>query len=242
MYKVIYNGEIIDTLENLTYVTYQEKNQLNLITGRREEAYGILSSSGEDIYCLDGLNEPPKGEFKVVTVENITAEEYLELAEEFGFHKDDNYMIEDTTHHDPVDTEIDLNTIKKKKLNQLSAECNKVITNGFNVVLTDNKEYHYDLTVEDQINIATLQAQIAAGAAQVPYHASGELCRFYSAQDIMLIIEKGTEFKTYHVTYYNSLKNYVNAMTTAKEVEAVKYGDPVPKKYRSDVLDILIGG
>ena len=52
----------------------------------------------------------------------------------------------------------------------------------------------------------------------------------------MKITETATAFKTYHTSYYNSLKNWVLSMKTIAEVGAVKYGDPIPAEYCSDVL------
>lgn len=71
---------------------------------------------------------------------------------------------------------------------------------------------------------------------QFPYHASDELCTYYSAQDILTITQVATEYKTYHTTYYNSLKNWIMSMESIADVGAVKYGDTVPSEYCSDIL------
>lgn len=242
MYKVMYNDDVIDVLDHITYVTYQEKNRLNLITKNPAEAYGIMSSSGEEIYHLDTLILTPQAtDCKTVSLVDITDEEYEYLLKKLGLVKEEN-LLQGSAGYTPDDPGIDIEEVKRKKLSQLSQICNQTIVRGFDVLLSDNKTYHFDLTIEDQINIASLKELIAQGATQIPYHAAGELCRFYPVQDIMTIIEKGTEFKTYHVTYYNSLKYYVNSMTSVAMVEATKYGDPVPKQYRSEVMQALLGG
>lgn len=81
---------------------------------------------------------------------------------------------------------------------------------------------------------------IAQGATSIPYHAKDELCKFYSAEDIALIIETATQFKTYHTSYFNSLKNYINSMATIEEIGAVEYGINIPAEYQSDVLKELV--
>lgn len=241
MYKVIYNDTIIDVLSSLTYVKYQPKNQLNLITNSRDGAFGIMSSDSNEIYHLDSLDAPEVGSYKTVSIEDISEDEYLQLMESFNKEiPEPMYTI------DPNATNVvivkDLDTAIAKKLEQLSAVCNQTIISGFEVTLTDGVEYHFDLTIEDQINLASLTLLAAQGTDAIPYHASGELCKFYSAADITLITNKASELKTYHTTYYNSLKNYVKSLKTIEEVEAVQYGDLIPEEFRSEVMITLIGG
>jgi len=85
------------------------------------------------------------------------------------------------------------------------------------------------------MNLSTL----AQTQALIPYHADGEECMFYSAEEINKIIETATNLKIYQTTYYNSLKTYINALETIEEVAAVEYGIPIPEEYKSDALKIL---
>lgn len=241
MYKVIYNDAVIDVLANLTYVKYQPKNKLNLITNSENEAFGIMSSDNNEIYHLDSLASPVAGIYKTVTIEDISEDEYLQLMESLNKEvPKPMYTI------DPNDTNVvivrDLATAINKKLEQLSAVCNQTIISGFEVTLSDGYDYHFDLTIEDQINLASLTLLASQGTEAIPYHASGELCKFYSPEDINTIVQKGSELKTYHTTYYNSLKNYVKSLRTLEEVEAVQYGDSIPEEFRSEVMVTLIGG
>ena len=100
----------------------------------------------------------------------------------------------------------------------MSLNCNKTITNGFDITLSDGNSYHFSLTTQDQLNLITLATMVESGETQIPYHADGEPCKFYSATDISAIIAKATEFKTYHISYYNSLKTYINSMETIDEI------------------------
>lgn len=241
MYKVVHNGTVIDVLASLTYVEYQPKNQLNLITNSRDKAFGVMSSDTNEIYHLSSLPYPAGGNYKTVELEDISEDEYSQLMDSFNKEiPEPMYII------DPNDTNVvivkDLDTAIAKKLEQLSAACNRTIIQGFEVTLSDGKSYHFDLTIEDQINLASLTLLAAQGTEAIPYHASGELCKFYSPEDINLIVAKGSELKTYHTTYYNSLKNYVKSLKTIEEVEAVQYGDEIPEEFRSEVMITLIGG
>ena len=73
----------------------------------------------------------------------------------------------------------------------------------------------------------------------IPYHADGEVCRFYSNAEMQAIVARATAFKIYHTTYYNALKNYINSLETIEEIAAVTYGMPLPEEYQSDVLKSL---
>lgn len=59
---------------------------------------------------------------------------------------------------------------------------------------TDGETHHFSLTTQDQLNLITLSAMVSQGAEQVPYHADGELCKFYSVSDMLAIINQATNF------------------------------------------------
>jgi hypothetical protein len=56
----------------------------------------------------------------------------------------------------------------------------------------------------------------------------------------MTIINTVTELKTYHTTYYNSLKSYIQSLDTREEIGKVSYGMNIPDEYQSEVLKDLI--
>lgn len=134
----------------------------------------------------------------------------------------------------------DLDEIKTLKIKELSTECNKTIIDGFDIVLSDNNKYHFSLTYEDQINLITLSGMVQAGEKYIPYHPDSQGCRYYSAEDMSKIITYGTIFKTYHTTYFNSLKMFVNSLTDNETVRSIEYGINIPDEYQSDVLKQLM--
>lgn len=134
-----------------------------------------------------------------------------------------------------------LDDVKAAKLQELSEACHAAIVAGFDVKLSDGKDHHFSMTVEDQLNINALFGLIAGGTVQVPYHADGEPCRYFSAAEFMSIAEAATAHKTYHESYYNSLKSYVASKRTEASVAAIVYGTDIPTQYQSDVLQTLLG-
>jgi hypothetical protein len=75
-----------------------------------------------------------------------------------------------------------------------------------------------------------------------PYHADGEQTKFYSASDIHAIIDMASKHKTYHTTYYNSLKAYINSLSTIEEIAAITYGISIPDEYKTELFQYLDQG
>ena len=107
---------------------------------------------------------------------------------------------------------------KTNKKKELSAECEKFIVAGVDV-----GDAHYSLTIEDQANILALTPLAQAGNS-VFYHSDSNMCREYSSDEFLAVVNAATVFKTLQTTYCNLLMRQVEAMTDAEEVKAVKYG------------------
>lgn len=129
---------------------------------------------------------------------------------------------------------------KEAKRSEISYACERVIYKGISVTLSDGTVEHYSLTEHDQINLFGKQAQLAAGAARLEYHADGQPCRYYSAEDMLNIIQSAMWHVSYHTTYCNALNMWVAGCQTADEVREVFYGADVPDEYRSEVLDAYL--
>ena len=114
----------------------------------------------------------------------------------------------------PEDTT--LAEVKRICEERLSDACQQVIFNGVDVEMSDGTTKHFTLKVEDQLNLLSLTAMASSGAQAIPYHAEGELCVYYSAEDISRIAAAATQFKTYHISYFNSLKNWIESMQRAR--------------------------
>lgn len=184
--------------------------------------------------------------YEEISAYQIDKEEYLLLkdAEENGEANTEitEYVEnndEPSVAKDPIDTAT-IEYAKELKISDMSRQCNRIITSGVDVELSDNKVYHFSLTTQDQLNFISLSSMIANGETQIPYHADGELCKFYSVSDISKVIEAATVFKTYHVTYFNALRNYIQSLETIEDVANIAYGVSIPEQYQSEVLISLI--
>lgn len=123
---------------------------------------------------------------------------------------------------------------------EISADCEAIIYKGVSVTLSDGGTEHFSLTEHDQLNLFGKQAQLAAGADRLEYHADGQPCRYYSAADMQAIIQAAMFHVSYHTTYCNALNMWIAGCQTAEEVRGIFYGSDVPAEYRSEVLDAYL--
>lgn len=126
----------------------------------------------------------------------------------------------------------ELKAFKKQEINSI---CGQTVCAGLDVTLSTGTE-HFSLSQSDQLNLFGLQAQLATGVDQIVYHADGKPCKFYTVADIKILIEKAMSHATYHVTYGNSLKMWVDTIETKEELELISYGSTIPEEYQSEVL------
>lgn len=132
-----------------------------------------------------------------------------------------------------------LEEVKTMKLQEIGMACEQSIYAGVDVALPSGTE-HFSLTEKDQINLFGKQAQMAAGAERIEYHQDGCPCRYYTKEEMQMIVETAFGFVTYHTTYCNALNIWVAFAETVEDVNGITYGCKIPEEYQSEVLrDIL---
>lgn len=77
-YKVLKNDKVIDVLDHLSFVKYQEKHNI-MVSCAKEEAQAIISSDGEYIWHVHGLYNIPVEGYETVCLEEIDKYEYEQL-------------------------------------------------------------------------------------------------------------------------------------------------------------------
>lgn len=131
-----------------------------------------------------------------------------------------------------------IEVIRDAKIAEISGACNAAILNGFDIELAGETE-HFNLSIEDQSNIANLFRVVELGGNAFPYQADGGKCRIYTAREIAQIYIMAQSTITSQTTYYNALKAYVQSLTNAEKISAVVYGMTLPKKYRDEMNEKL---
>ena len=123
--------------------------------------------------------------------------------------------------------------------NKLSNECHSAIISGIDVTLSDGTTEHFSLEETDQINLTTAFNVIQSGATSYPYHADGQICRMYPAEDIIAIGNAATSHKLYHLTYYNHLIQWYKRANDIEELEMITYGAELPEDLAANMMEVL---
>ena len=77
-YKVIKNNKIIDVLDNLTYLKWQDKHKI-MVLSDENEAQAILSSDKNTIWHEETLYKIPVSGYDTVSLVEIDEFEYKQL-------------------------------------------------------------------------------------------------------------------------------------------------------------------
>lgn len=139
----------------------------------------------------------------------------------------------------PIDAST-LEGAKKAKSRELSNACHIAIYTGADATTSKGTE-HFSLTDNDQINLSNLVEQIKNGAAQVPYHADGQLCRMFTAEEMTGVYQAAVQYIAYNTTLCNHLLTWVRRCTTVVDVNAIAYTSALPDDLKKN-MDMILGG
>ena len=169
---------------------------------------------------------------------------YREIEGGIQFSNDGSVYIEPEPIPEPEPYVPTLEEVQETKVTEMNIAQQSIIQQGIEVTLTDGTTEHFTLTEHDQTSLMGLQAQVAQGAEQIPWHTSNqsEHCKFYSNADMALITTAAMSCVTWHVTYFRDLRIYIRSLQTKEEVESVVYGMDIPAEYRSEPLKAMIAG
>lgn len=245
-YKVIESGKVVDVLQNPLFVKKSARG--HIISCDVSEATGVVSSDCNLIRHIAGRDKVPDVNWRDAELVDIDETEYkelytlLDLGAEIPSDGDIDFSKEEKEEEIIIPEDTVLTEAKKLYIEKMSEVCRDVIFAGIDVELSDGSTQHFTLEIEDQLNLITLSSMATSGETMIPYHASDRLCVFYPAEDIIKIITEATAFKTYHTSYFNSLKNWILSAGSIAEMGEIHYGDTIPDEYCSDVLKRLTAG
>ena len=102
----------------------------------------------------------------------------------------------------------------------------------------DVGERHYSLTEHDQTEIMAQYTLVKEGTPAVPYHADGQLCRMYPAEEFAALAQAATAHVFYHRTYCNHLNAWIRR-SGLEELAGIAYGGPLPEDLAQSMAAIL---
>ena len=71
----------------------------------------------------------------------------------------------------------------------MSTICHNRIIDGFRVVLSDGESHHFELSIEDQLNLLEIKSLIENGQKSFIYHETDSLSKEFSLEDMEKIID-----------------------------------------------------
>jgi len=147
-----------------------------------------------------------------------------------------------------VITPEDLEQLRDATLQAVNSAAQQAIYDGVTVETSEGIK-KFGLTEVDQINISTMFSQLQSAlkgepstinpAVGVPYHADGEICKFWSANDFAKIAQAATEYVFYHQTYCNHLRQYIKGINDYDVLSAIKYGAELPPELALNLSQLL---
>lgn len=191
----------------------------------------------------NGAHRNQTGALSTVLEGWVVIPEDMEIPSTFPFVNivvNDNIVIEMTANEDAYNeamkqTEEDnISSIKEAKIKEISNACNKTIISGIDLEL-NGELHHFNLSIEDQSNIANLFKLVELGCTEYPYQADGGVCRIYSASEIVQIYVASQTLITTQTTYHNILKTYIQSLTDIEVISQVVYGMELPEEYANEM-------
>ena len=243
-YKLISDTTFIGVATQHNFRTFQRKHQILLACDETKAQYVECENK---FYRANWMipTTTDKIAYETVEVINIDEKEYkilldaVETGKKVEIEKEPKLQTENTPIIDPLE-EVTIEYVRQMKIAEMDMTCNKVITDGFNIVLSDGIQYHFSLQITDQLKISRLNDRAKSGEDFLPYHADNEPCKIYSAEDIAAINATMENLIEYHTTYFNSLKMYINSMESKEIIASVTYGITIPEEYQSEVLKYIL--
>lgn len=225
MYKIICNNKVIDVVKHPKYTRFLSSGHIALTD--KTSAHGIVGSDNKTIYSF-----VTDKQFPVVTIEEInTVEEFERLS--CLLNSDQEVYADESA----------LANAKRKKISELSAICKDKITAGFTIKLSDDTNHVFALTTEDQLNLIYIESRLITGDANFVYHATNQPCKIYGRTDMQKIVEAFRKHVLYHTTYFNTAKQYINALDDADVVNLFSYGTDVSNMVKNPAIkQILLDG
>ena len=239
-YIIKKDDTFIGVVSSNNFIRYQEANSIFV---NSNEINGELVEYNNKLYrdvWMSPMNNKANVIYEVVSIIETTEEHYISFIK--AIQKNEIIDIEDWIPA-PVPTPViptdigSLDFLRSSKISEMSYECRKAIEAGTDVIIRGQIR-HFSMTQQDQLNFISL-GTLAQTQDLIPYHADGESCVFYTANEINQIISATTAHKIYQTTYYNALKEYINSLETIEEIAAITYGTPIPDEYQSEVLRVI---
>ncbi len=200
-FKIIKDKEFIGVGTTRDMRRFQKKHNVLLVCDENEAQY---IQCGEVLYHAPWM-EAVDGNSMIADVIRIEEDEYNCLVSAIETNEEIKFADESVVEFEPVVDEVEkltIDYIRSAKIAKLKRECNKAITEGFDMELSDGETRHFTLSFDDQINLLT---------------------QAYFDEDMKSVVVKMNNFKIDHMDRLKELEEYVNSLTDIEKITSVSY-------------------
>lgn len=247
-FKVIREGQLLGVVTDQSFARYSTKSGRLHICKAIDGQYLVLKDHFYRDDWMLPLDPRARTDYENATIIAISENEYdilseIDTTEPVNLESLINAEPEEISEKKLKETDqITVDFVRKHKLEELSADCQKAIEGGFSLVLSDGASHHFSMTQNDQLNLMNLQKALDEND-DLLYHADGELMQYYCQEDATDILIGAKKWKSYHLTLFNCYKNWINHLDSIAEIDAIAYdsGDTeIPDEFVTDVFQALV--
>lgn len=241
-FKIIIDDCFIGVATSADFIKFQKKHNI-LLSCKEFEAQFILfnnvlyraswmvsASTSNQTYINAEVIEISNDEYKIlVSGEDVQSEEILSE----NIDSNEPSVVVDNIEKATIEY------VKEQKIISLRKDCDNAILNGVDVIMDDGFEYHFSMTIQDQLNLNAICSMIERGETNIIYHADGEAYRQFSNQEILDVVSAAYSNRVYQTVYFSCLKEYVNSLDNMNDVAQIVYGITIPEDFQSEALKAM---
>jgi hypothetical protein len=143
--------------------------------------------------------------------------------------------IEELYHYEPT-----IDDIKNSKIWDFKSKSRQFIEQGETVTLSDGSQDEFNYTQMNQMNLANAFNLAVATKDSVPYYDKDNVCKIYSAEDIIRIYSSCQILVTYHLTLAHQLADQIKNMDSIEEIKTLEYSyDSLDKQHKKNFDDVM---
>ena len=164
---------------------------------------------------------------------------YRQIDDRVQFSNDGSVWVEPEPIPEPEPYVLTYEEVLDNKINELSMQCKYIIESGLDI---DGVNYSYN--TEDQINFDEMNDTVSITGLPLGYHADGQDCAEYTAEQIVNISIQLKRNKYCQQTYFNQVRRYLRSLEKSDESKEIVanyvYGTPLDGEYL-ETYNYLIG-
>ena len=140
---------------------------------------------------------------------------------------------------DVIIDNLSLEETKNYQIDFVGKQCSSYIYLGIDIPRSDGVIEHFSLDETDQNNIFSLYQTQSSNGQNVIYHADGQECRVFTAEEFNNLAILARKYITICTTKFNYLKIWINRSIYKQEVLSIEFTSTLPDDLLSQYNSII---